>query len=124
MTPRVSTYGKERMKNGTPDAGDILWLNVGPGAGSEQDGYRPVLVLTDSEFNELTTRFVGLPVTSTIHGWESEIPLSGLARPCVAMADQVTTLSLAGRVWRHKGESATGEELEAAKFAVAGILDL
>ena len=112
------------MKNGTPDAGDILWLNVGPGAGSEQDGYRPVLVLTDAEFNGLTTRFVGLPITSTIHGWESEIPISGLTRPCVAMADQVTTLSLAGRVWRHKGEAASAEELEAAKFAVAGILDL
>ncbi|MEM5311637.1 type II toxin-antitoxin system PemK/MazF family toxin [Paraburkholderia sp. JHI869] len=112
------------MKNGTPDAGDILWLNVGPGAGSEQDGYRPVLVLTDAEFNELTSRFVGLPITSTIHGWESEIPISGLSRPCVAMTDQVTTLSLAGRVWRHKGETATPEELEAAKFAVAGILGL
>lgn len=112
------------MKNGTPEAGDILWLNVGPGAGNEQDGYRPALVLTGADFNELTSRFIGLPITSAIHGWESEIPLSGLSRPCVAMADQVTTLSLAGRVWRHKGETATAGELEAAKFAVAGILDL
>lgn len=124
MTPRVLTNGKKRMKNGTPEAGDILWLNVGPGAGNEQDGYRPALVLTGADFNELTSRFIGLPITSAIHGWESEIPLSGLSRPCVAMADQVTTLSLAGRVWRHKGETATAGELEAAKFAVAGILDL
>jgi mRNA interferase MazF len=112
------------MKNGTPDAGDILWLNVGPSVGSEQDGYRPALVLTDVEFNELTSRIIGLPITSTIHGWESEIPISGLSRPCVAMADQITTLSLAGRIWRHRGETATPEELEAAKFAVAGILSL
>ena len=40
------------------------------------------------------------------------------------MADQIITLSLTGRVWRYKGEAATAEELEAAKFAVAGILDL
>ena len=112
------------MKNGTPDAGDILWLNVGPAAGNEQDGYRPALVLTDSEFNDLTSRFIGLPITSSIHGWESEIPISGLSKPCVAMADQIVTLSLTGRIWRFKGEAATADELEAAKFAVAGILDL
>jgi mRNA interferase MazF len=112
------------MKNGTPDAGDIVWLNVGPSAGNEQDGYRPALVLTDAEFNELTSRFIGLPITSTLHGWESEIPISGLGKPCVAMSDQITTLSLRGRIWRYKGQAATAEELSAAKFAVAGILNL
>lgn len=112
------------MKNGMPDAGDIVWLNVGPSVGNEQNGFRPALVLTDAEFNELTSRFIGLPITSSIHGWESEIPISGLSKPCVAMADQITTLSLAERVWRHRGESATDEELSAARFAVAGILNL
>ena len=112
------------MKNGIPDTGDIVWLNVGPGAGNEQDGYRPALVLTDAEFNGLTCRFIGLPITSTIHGWESEIPISGLSKPCVAMADQIITLSLTGKIWRHNGEAATEEELSAAKFAVAGILNL
>ncbi|WP_322787960.1 type II toxin-antitoxin system PemK/MazF family toxin [Paraburkholderia nodosa] len=81
MTPRVSTHGKERMKNGTPEAGDILWLNVGPGAGSEQDGYRPALVLTDAEFNALTSRFVGLPITSTIHGGSRKSPSAALPDP-------------------------------------------
>lgn len=112
------------MKNATPRAGDIVWLNVGPSVGNEQDGYRPVLVLTDAEFNGLTGRVIALPVTSTLRGWESEIPLGGLSKPCVAMADQITTLSLTHRQWRHNGETATPEELEAAKFAVAGILDL
>lgn len=112
------------MKNGIPDAGDIVWLNVSPSVGNEQDGFRPTLVLTDAEFNELTSRFIGLPITSAIHGWESEIPISGLSRACVAMTDQITTLSLTGRVWRHRGETATVEELSAARFAIAGILNL
>ncbi|WP_322048989.1 type II toxin-antitoxin system PemK/MazF family toxin [Paraburkholderia sp. J67] len=112
------------MNNGIPDAGDILWLNVGPSAGNEQDGYRPALVLTDAEFNALTHRFIGLPITSAVHGWESEIPISGLSKPCVAMADQITTLSLTARVWRFRGEAATEDEFSAARFAVAGILNL
>lgn len=112
------------MKNGTPDAGDIVWLNVGPSVGNEQDGFRPALVLSDAEFNELTSRFIGLPITSAIHGWESEIPIGGLSKRCVAMADQITTLPLAERVWRYRGETATADELSAAKFAVAGILNL
>jgi mRNA interferase MazF len=112
------------MKNGIPDAGDIIWLDVGPGAGNEQHGYRPTLVLTDAEFNGLTSRFVGLPITSSIHGWESEIPISGLSKPCVAMADQITTLSLEARIWRYRGEAASADEFSAAQFAVAGILNL
>ncbi len=112
------------MKNGIPDAGDIIWLDVGPGAGNEQDGYRPALVLTDVEFNRLTKRFIGLPITSAIHGWESEIPISGLSKSCVAMADQITTLSLSAKAWRYRGEAATADEFSAAQFAVAGILNL
>ena len=112
------------MNNGIPEAGDIIRLYIGPSKGNEQDGYRAVLVLSPFDFNELTGRFTGLPITSSIRGWETEIPLSSLARPGVALADQITTLSFKAREFRYNEERATKEELDAVNFAVKMILDL
>jgi mRNA interferase MazF len=112
------------MLNVTPQAGDIIRLHVGPGKGNEQDGYRAVLVLSGSDINQLTGRVVALPVTSTVRGWETEIPLSSLARPGVALVDQIKTLSFTARAFKFDGERATAEEMTAAKYAVKTFLDL
>src|SRR5258707_425136 len=112
------------MENGVPDACDIIRLYIGPGKGNEQDGYRAVLVLTDAETNELTGRVVALPVTSTVRGWESEIPITSLSRPGVALADQIKTLSFTAREFKFADEQATEEELEAARYAVRMFLNL
>jgi mRNA interferase MazF len=112
------------MIDNIPEAGDIIRLSIGPSKGTEQDGYRPFLILTDKEINELTGRVIGLPITSTIRGWETEIPITSLPRPGVALSDQITTLDYKHREPIFKGERATDEELAAAKFAVKSILDL
>jgi mRNA interferase MazF len=112
------------MQNGIPDVGDIIRLYIGPGKGNEQDGYRAVLVLTDAETNELTGRIVALPITSTVRGWETEIPISSLARPGVALVDQIKTLSFKAREFKFADERATQEEMEAAKYAVKMFLNL
>jgi mRNA interferase MazF len=112
------------MLNGTPEAGDVIRLYIGPSKGNEQDGYRAVLVLTPADINELTGRITGLPITSTVRGWETEIPISSLAKPGVALADQITTLSFKAREFRFNGEVATEDELEAARYAVRMLLDL
>lgn len=112
------------MQNGIPDAGDIIRLYIGPSKGNEQDGYRAVLVLTDAEQNELTGRVIALPITSTVRGWETEIPITSLARPGVALADQITTLSFTARKFKFSGEQATEEELDAARFAVRSWINL
>ncbi|NTX28165.1 type II toxin-antitoxin system PemK/MazF family toxin [Burkholderia pyrrocinia] len=112
------------MLNGIPEAGDVVRLYIGPSKGNEQDGYRAVVVITPADINELTGRFVGLPVTSTVRGWESEIPISSLARPGVALVDQIVNLSLKARQFQFKGERATDEEMEAIKYAVRMYLDL
>ncbi|WP_176058786.1 type II toxin-antitoxin system PemK/MazF family toxin [Paraburkholderia sp. BCC1876] len=112
------------MQNDIPEAGDIIRLYIGPSRGNEQDGYRAVLVLSPLDFNELTGRVTGLPITSSMRGWETEIPLSSLARPGVALVDQITTLAFKARGFKFNGERATDEEMEAAKYAVKMILDL
>ncbi|KND58090.1 Programmed cell death toxin MazF [Candidatus Burkholderia verschuerenii] len=112
------------MKNGIPDAGDIVRLHIGPSKGNEQDGYRAVLVISDLMMNEITRRFTGLPITSTIRGWETEVPIASLKRPGVAMVDQIRTWSLVARGIDFKGETVTEDELDAAKFAIRSFLQL
>lgn len=41
------------MKRNIPDRGDILHINLNPAQGAEQQGARPILVLTLHEFNRL-----------------------------------------------------------------------
>ena len=115
---------QDRMQNEIPDAGDIIRLYVGPGKGNEQDGYRAVLVITDGEVNELTGRVVALPITSTIRGWETEIPLSSLARPGVALVDQIKSLSFKAREFKFDDQVATAEENDAPKYAIKVLLNL
>ncbi|SAK98869.1 mRNA interferase MazF [Caballeronia calidae] len=112
------------MKHGIPDAGDVVRLHVGPSKGNEQDGYRAVLVISDVVMNEITGRFTGLPITSSIRGWETEVPITSLKRPGVALVDQIRSWSHVDRELSFKGETVTDEELDAAKFAIRAFLQL
>ena len=112
------------MKDGIPDAGDIVRLHVGPSKGNEQDGYRAVLVISDLVVNEITGRFTGLPVTTSIRGWETEVPIDSLKRPGVALVDQIRSWSHVARDVTFKGETVTEDELDAAKFAIRAFLQL
>ena len=104
------------MKNGIPDAGDVVRLHVGPSKGNEQEGYRAVLIISDSVVNEITGRFTGLPITSTVREWATEIPLKSLKRPGVALVDQIRSWSYIAREVNFRGETVTAEELNAAKI--------
>jgi len=112
------------MKNGIPDAGDVVRLHTGPSKGNEQDGYRAVLVISDAVMNEVTLRFTGLPITSRVRKWGTEIPLNSLARPGVALVDQIRSWSYVAREVNFKGETVTEEELDAAKYAIKAFLQL
>ena len=112
------------MKHGIPDAGDIVRFHIGPSRGNEQDGYRAVLVISDLLMNEITGRFAGLPITSKIRGWETEVPITSLKRPGVALIHQLRSWSHVHRELAFRGETVTDEELDAAKYAVRAFLQL
>ncbi|WP_329956914.1 type II toxin-antitoxin system PemK/MazF family toxin [Burkholderia vietnamiensis] len=124
IRPDAEPTGSEEMLNGVPEAGDVIRLYIGPSKGNEQDGYRAVVVITPADINELTGRVVGLPITSSVRGWESEIPISSLARPGVALVDQIVNLSFKAREFQFRGERASDEEMEAIRYAVRMFLDL
>ena len=112
------------MVSGIPDTGDIIRLYIGPAKGNEQDGYRAVLVISDHVMNEITGRIMGLPITSTVRGWATEIPVNSLARPGVALVDQLGNWSYTAREFRYENEKATAAEVKAAKHAIREFLQL
>lgn len=65
---------------------------------AELDKVRPVLVLTrEIAVGRLSTVTVA-PITSTVHGISTEMPLdrrNGMDGPCVAKCDHVTSIPLA-----------------------------
>ena len=69
-----------------------------PQAGREQAGERPVLVLSDQEFNATTGLAFVAPVTSRHRGWPFEvvIPAGGKVRG-VVQSDQTRSLDYAAR---------------------------
>lgn len=69
----------------TPAQGEIWWAEA-------EDKRRPVLVVTRSEAVPVLTWIIVAPVTRTVRGIPTEIPLEeehGLAVPCAASFDNL-----------------------------------
>jgi len=80
-------------KDYIPDRGDLVWLTFNPGAGHEQMGRRPALVLSPEIYNKKTGLAIFCPVTSKIKGYPFEVILpEGLAIKGTILSDQVKNL--------------------------------
>ena len=90
------------MAGRVPSAGDIVWAELSPTLGTEQSGRRPALVLTPLRYNDVSTRVLVCPITSTIRGWPFEVPLPPSTKTvgCV-LVDQIRSLDRAARIFRH-----------------------
>jgi mRNA interferase MazF len=70
--------------------GELRWADLGPRAGR-----RPVVIVTRNEALPVLTSVVVVPVTRTIRGIDSEVPVGpeeGLPRDSVANCDSVLTV--------------------------------
>lgn len=112
------------MKNNVPESGDVLWINLEPVVGHEQGGRypRPVVVLSHEAHNGPTHRIVGVPCTSKSRGFATEVPLTALPKPCVAMIDQITTLDWVGRRAEFRSEQVSQAELDAIRRSLKAFL--
>ena len=67
------------MPRYVPEAGDIVWLNFTPQAGSEQAGHRPALVISVA-FGDTDRALVTIvPHTTSLRGSQFEIPVASPA---------------------------------------------
>jgi len=84
------------------ERGDIYLVSLDPTSGHEQQGTRPVLVVSPSSFNRLTKTPVVLPITSggnfaRTAGFAVSLIGAGTKTTGVIRCDQPRTLDLASR---------------------------
>jgi len=81
--------------------GEVYWADLAPRSGSEQQGRRPVIVVSDDELNQIRNwkSIIVVPLTTSaiqLRRGPSSISLpkgaAGLRKECVALCHQVTTL--------------------------------
>ncbi len=82
--------------------GDIYLVPLDPTAGHEQQGTRPVLIVSPSAFNRLTKAPVVLPITSggnfaRMAGFAVSLTGAGTSTTGIVRCDQPRTLDLAAR---------------------------
>jgi len=84
--------------NGIPQQGDIIKLSLNPRMGHEQQGFRPVIVLSNNIVSRYTNVVIAAPVSTT----QRRLPLyqnlpDGLATKGVVLLDQLVTLDYKAR---------------------------
>jgi mRNA interferase MazF len=81
--------------------GDVFWAELNPRSGSEQQGRRPVLVVSHNAFNEIPTWQSVIVIPCSTSGAQrrrgpTAVFLSagtgGLPEDCVALCHQITTV--------------------------------
>ena len=81
-----------------PERGDIIKLQVNPQLGSEQAGYRPAIVISTTEYNQISKLILVCPITSRRKGWPFEVELlPHMQIKGVILVDQVKSLDCTSR---------------------------
>ena len=79
-----------------PQRNDIVWLDFEPVKGKEIGKYRPALVLSSKEYNQKSGLLICCPISTSIRGGVTEVPVKNLDKPSV-VASLIQTLSWADR---------------------------
>ena len=109
------------------ERGDIYLVSLDPAAGHEQQGKRPVLVISPSNFNRITGVPIVLPITTVggftrTAGFAVTLMGAGTQTTGVVRCDQPRALDLRARGGK-KIESAPGEIVGEVLSRVAPLFE-
>ena len=76
-----------------PDRNHMVWLDFEPTKEREIGKYRPALVLSSRTYNQLTGLLIYCPISTSIRGAATEVPVNNLELPSVVAASLIQTLS-------------------------------
>lgn len=103
-----------------PERRDVIWLDFEPIKGREIGKYRPALVLSSREYNAKTGLLICCPISTSIRGAITEVPVTGLEQPSVIVANLVQTLG-----WKErKAKKIDKAGLDEFREALAKLLPL
>lgn len=114
------------MKQGVAERGDIYLLDLNPTKGREQQGRRPVLVVSPFEFNRLGVVWV-CPITqggqgSREHGFAVSLMACGTETQGVVLCHQPRTVDFRARGAAFK-EKAPTQAVEEVLARIRAVLD-
>ena len=101
------------MADYVPERSDIIWLDFEPTKGKGIGKYRPALVLSSKNYNRKTGLLMCCPVSTSIRGGATEVPINNLDKPSVVASSLIQTLSWRDRKAKFiaKAESEVYEEV-------------
>ena len=104
-----------------PDRRDVAWLDFEPTKGREIGKYRPAVVLSSREYNRRTGLLICCPISTSVRGGSTEVPIGNLDQPPVVAANLVQTLA-----WRERKAkkivAATPDEFRATLLKLLPLL--
>ena len=110
--------------------GDMFYADLPQGVGSEQSGYRPVIILQNDVGNKHSTTVIVAPLTSVSHA-KAKLPThytmkaeNGLEKPSIVLLEQIHTIDKQ-RLQRYIGK-ASDKSLAGIEYALAislGFID-
>lgn len=80
-------------KSYIPDRNHIVFLDFEPTKGKEIGKYRPAFILSSKEYNKNTGLVICCPISTSIRGSITEVPVDNLTKPSVVAASLIQTLS-------------------------------
>ena len=81
------------MNKYIPERLDVIFLDFEPKKGKEIGKYRPAFVLSSKEYNKKTGLLICCPISTSIRGHLSEVPVDVLEKPSVIASSIIQTLS-------------------------------
>lgn len=75
-----------------PERGDVFWIDLSPQRGHEQQGRRPVVVLTKGSYNSVTGLALVCPLSSQKKGYLGEVEIELEKVMGVALVDQIRSV--------------------------------
>lgn len=109
------------MKGWTPDAGDVVWVDLNPTVGHEQAGRRPALVLSPAAYNAKTSLLLACAMTTQLKGYPFEVLMPD--GKSAILADQIKCLDWRSRQVQPK-EKAPKEVLQRVRELLAVLLQI
>lgn len=112
---------KAARTNYVPDRRDVVWLDFEPTKGREIGKYRPALVLSSRDYNRRSGLLICCPISTSIRGGSTEVPIGKLDQPSVVAANLIQTLA-----WRERKAkkiiAATPDEYRATLLKLLPLL--
>jgi len=96
-----------------PERNHIILMDFEPTKGKEIGRYRPALVLSSIEYNSAKGLVICCPISTSIRGGSTEVPLHNLDEASVVAASLIQTLSWKDRKAKFiaKAESSVMDEV-------------